>query len=37
MTDAALPRLDARGSTAAEIVGGSRAGRYLVGAHSASS
>jgi multiple sugar transport system permease protein len=32
MTDAALPRLDAIGSTEAEVVGGSRAGRYLVAA-----
>jgi len=32
MTDAALPRLEAVGSTQAEIVGGSRAGRYLVAA-----
>jgi multiple sugar transport system permease protein len=32
MTDAALPRLDATGSTEAEIVGGSRSGRTLVAA-----
>jgi multiple sugar transport system permease protein len=32
MTDAALPRLDAAGSTQAEIVGGTRAGRYLIAA-----